>query len=249
MPSDSGSPAIEPDRLARVEGRGAHAPERRPVTLDPTDVELVERAQAGDSDAFGVLVSRHQDQAFRVAMRMVPTREDALDICQEAFLKAWRGLGGFKTDAAFSTWLHRIVMNASASFHRRRKAAKRGTAFSLHAMARDGQEDGAGMFDPESPDRRPHEVVEGGETRTLVAEAIAELDDEFREIVVLRDLEGLSYQEIGEALDLAPGTVRSRLHRARMQLAGRLRQLAPDAGNLEPDPVSNPRGSSRMGSR
>lgn len=202
------------------------------------DLSLVRRAQDGDHDAFAQLVGRHQDHVLAVARRMLPTHEDALDVSQEAFLKAYRGLKSFKTDASFSTWMHRIVLNACTSFHRKRNAAKRGNPISLHQPAGD---DEGGELEVAGPTDRPEEEAAATEVRMAVAEAVCELDEEHREIIILRDLEGLSYDEVADALGLAPGTVRSRLHRARKELARRLegqpvaRDLRPSSQESEED--------------
>ena len=193
------------------------------------DLTLVRLVQRGDPEAFEALVERHQHHAYAVACRMLPGPEDAQDVCQEVFLKVHRGIRSFKEDASFATWLHRIVLNACASFHRRRGAAKRGSAVSLHRLGEEGQD-----FQVAGTSRGPEERASGRELRRAVQEAISALGDEYREVVVMRDLEGLSYEECAEALGVPTGTIRSRLHRARKELAWLLRDLGPDgktAGN------------------
>lgn len=187
--------------------------------MEASDADLIERAGKGDRAAFDALVLRYQDRVYNLTRRLVPTSEDALDLCQEVFLKAWRGLGTFQQEARFSTWLYRIVSNTASSFHRARRAAKRGSAVSFSALGPEEE----GEHDPAAPTEAPEEVLERREARAQVAEAIASLSEEYREVILLRDLEGFSYEEIAEITGQPSGTVRSRLHRGRKELAERLR--------------------------
>lgn len=180
------------------------------------DGALVERAKAKDEEAFACLVRRHQDRAFAVAYRLVRQREDALDIAQEAFVRAYQSLGGFKGEARFSTWLHRIVVNLALDHLRRQ--SQHGAAEYQDAR---GLEDAAHRVVAPSPD--PQQAVEATEMRHLIQEGLAGLPVEQRTALVLREIEGLSYKEIARAMRCSIGTVMSRLHYARRKMQTRLR--------------------------
>jgi len=177
---------------------------------------LVERAKGGDQDAFATLVHRHNERAFALAYRLVREREDALDIAQEAFVRAYQSLAGFKGEARFSTWLHRIVVNQALDHLRRR---------SQHEAAeyRDarGLEEAAHRVVAPTPN--PHQAAEATEMRRLIQEGLAGLPTEQRTILILREIEGLSYKEIARAMRCSIGTVMSRLHYARRKMQAVLR--------------------------
>ena len=181
-----------------------------------TDVELSVASGQGDPAAFGELVLRHQDRAFNLAFRLTGSREDAADAVQEAFLKAYRGMPSFRGQSSFYTWLFRIVVNEVRS--RRRAGATRRPSFSLDAA------DGPGLR-ADGPD--PSEQASLAERRQIVEEALQSLEFDQRAIIALRDIEGRDYAEIAEMLECPQGTVKSRLHRARMALKD---ALAPKLG-------------------
>ncbi len=177
------------------------------------DDRLVDRLRAGDAQAFEALVIAYQHRIFGVAHRMLGNAAEAEEIAQEVFIRVHRSIAQFRGDARLSTWLYaitsRLCLNRLASADRR--------------LRRD---------DADALDRAPAEgdaaaLVERSEVATALREAIAGLPEERRIVVVLRDLEGLSYEEISEALDLEPGTVRSRLHRARLDLKAKLERFLP----------------------
>jgi RNA polymerase sigma-70 factor (ECF subfamily) len=175
---------------------------------------FLERLRAGDARAFEELVASHQHRVFGVALRMLGSAAEAEEIAQEAFLRAHRSLPEFRGDAKLSTWLYAIVsrlcLNRLVSGDR--KAVRHGEEVLLRvADPRGGPEAGA----------------ERGELESALHRAIAELSEERRVVVILRDLEGLSYEEIAAALGLELGTVRSRLHRARMDLKDKLERFLP----------------------
>ena len=178
-----------------------------------TEQELVSAAQRGDADAFGALVEQNQARVYALAHRMVGDPEDASDLTQETFLRAWRGVSKFNGQSAFYTWLYRLCSNACIDFLRRE--GRRG-AVSLT------QEEDGGDADRqrEVPDRTydPQRVLERTEAKAAVERALAALSPEHRQALVLREFEGLSYQEIGAVLDVEPGTVKSRIARARLAL-------------------------------
>lgn len=176
--------------------------------------EFLDRLRAGDVRAFEELVASHQHRVFGVALRMLGGAAEAEEVAQEAFLRAHRSLGEFRGDAKLSTWLYTIVsrlcLNRLASGDRR--AVRHGEEVLLRVA-----DDGGG----------PEVRAERGELEGALHRAIAELPEERRVVIVLRDLEGLSYEEIALALGLELGTVRSRLHRARMDLKDKLERFLP----------------------
>ena len=179
---------------------------------------LIARVQAGETAAYEPLVLQYQDRVFSLVLRMVSSREDARDLAQEAFINAYRALGSFRFDSSFHTWLHRIAVNAVIS-SRRRKAQP--SALSSVAQADASRPD---------PNPGPAEQAAAGERRQLVLDALAQIEPEFRDAVVLRDLQGCSYEETAHALGCAVGTVKSRIHRGRLALKER---LAPIMESLE----------------
>lgn len=180
------------------------------------DGALVERAKGGNEDAFAALVHRHRDRAFAVAYRVVRQREDALDIAQEAFVRAYQSLAGFKGEARFSTWLHRIVVNLALDHLRRQPHHDAGEYKDARAL-----EEAANQVVAPTPD--PQQAVEALEARRLIQEGLAALPAEQRTALVLREIEGLSYKEIAQAMRCSIGTVMSRLHYARRKMQDTLR--------------------------
>ena len=176
------------------------------------DTDLLERLRAGDPRAFEELVRTHQHRVFGVALRMLQNPAEAEDIAQEVFLRVYRAIGAFRGDAKLSTWLYGITSNLCVN---------RLTAASRTRMRHD--EEALAQAPSEMPDATA--AMERGEVEAALDQAIAELPDERRIVIVLRDLEGLSYEEIAEALGLELGTVRSRLHRARMDLKSKMERF------------------------
>ncbi|MGH7321523.1 MAG: sigma-70 family RNA polymerase sigma factor [Candidatus Rokuibacteriota bacterium] len=179
---------------------------------DPPD--LLERLRAGDPRAFEALVITYQHRVFGVALRMLGNVSEAEEVAQEAFLRAHRGIAEFRGDAALSTWLYaitsRLCLNRLASGERR--WSRQGDE--VLTRLRNGQAD-------------PAAAAERSELEGALHRAIAELPEDRRIVIVLRDIEGLSYEEIAESLDLPVGTVRSRIHRARMDLKDKLERFFP----------------------
>ena len=175
---------------------------------------FLERLRAGDAQAFEELVASHQHRVFSVALRMLGSAAEAEEIAQEAFFRAHRSLPEFRGDAKLSTWLYAIVsrlcLNRLASGDR--KAVRHGEEILLRVA---------------DPRGGPAAGAERGELEAALHRAIAELSEERRVVVVLRDLEGLSYEEIAVALGIELGTVRSRLHRGRMDLKDKLERFLP----------------------
>jgi RNA polymerase sigma-70 factor (ECF subfamily) len=180
------------------------------------------RAQRGDQEAFRTLVEQCQDKVFRLVIRVLHCdRSTAEDLAQEVFLRVYRGLNRFDGRAQFTTWLHTITMNVCISEYRKRHALKRGRrTLSLHPSV-GGQQELA--IDPPTPALGPGESAHHREFLGRVKEAVGELPDEFRDAVLLRDMQDLSYEQISEILGVPPGTVRSRIHRGRLILQEKLK--------------------------
>lgn len=182
---------------------------------DLPDRELVARCQLGEADAFNELVSRHQDRVYAAVTRFCGNGEDAADVVQRAFINAYRKISEFKGDAAFSTWIYRIAFNQAISFRRE----NRRPAVSIHGKGEDG------LIAEPADERAPGESMESEETQKKVREALDRLDEQDRQIIILKDLQGQSYDEIAAILQVPKGTVRSRLHRARMELKEKLKPI------------------------
>ena len=186
---------------------------------DTTDQELVRRVQAGDQTAFNLLVLKYQHRVLKLVGRFVNDAAEAEDVAQEAFLKAYRALASFRGDSAFYTWLYRIAINTAKN--------------ALVSQRRRPVDFDLDLQDPEQYDRQarlkegdtPEGVLLTDEIRTVVEKAMEELPEDLRTAIVLRELEGLSYEEIAEAMDCPVGTVRSRIFRAREAIDKKLKPL------------------------
>jgi RNA polymerase sigma-70 factor, ECF subfamily len=174
--------------------------------------------------AFDLLVERYQDRVYGVIARLIPDGEAARDLTQETFLKAYKGLAGFAGGSSFYTWLYRIARNVVTS-QLRHEAARPKISASLDSE--EGDRAPLRVVTPASGPDPVQSAVEA-ERKKLLLHALASLQPEFREIILLRDFEDRSYEEIAELLDLADGTVRSRLHRARAELRDRLKPILVD---------------------
>lgn len=186
------------------------------------ELAVVERVRGGDTDAFEALVTAYQKQIYNLTLRYASNPEDAADLTQEAFLRAYRSLGTFRGDSRFSVWLYRLATNVCIDHLRSRG---RGSASSLTV---ENDEEEPEELDIPDASFEPQKELERRELQRTVREGLKALSDDAREIVILRELEGLSYAEIGERLGLEAGTVKSRLFRARKALCDYLRE----SGNL-----------------
>ena len=192
--------------------------DQSPVDDSPLDdSQLVEATLDGDNQSFGILVQRYQDRLFNTLLRFTGSRHDASDLAQDAFVQAFVKLSSFRGDSQFYTWLYRIAMNLSLS--QRRK--KRPVASVDAAKDQVGEEPIDDVEGPESDLLRR-------ERAQVVQDALLRLGEEHRQILVLREMENYSYDEIGEILDVPVGTVRSRLFRARLQLKEHLQTMLQD---------------------
>ena len=192
-----------------------------------SESDLVRAARSGDQGAFGQLVEQNQSKIYSLCYRMTGNPDDAADLTQEAFLNAWRGLSGFGGQSAFSTWLYRLASNACIDFLRREKRRS-----SLSMTLEDEDED----HQADLPDERwsPERELERKELKRAVQEGLLTLSPEHRQVLLLRETEGLSYQEISQALDLEEGTVKSRIARARLAL----KDFLVKSGNFSLPPPS-----------
>lgn len=196
----------------------------------PGERELVQQAKAGDRAAFAGLVSAYEGKIYNLALRYLGSREDAMDASQEVFLRVFRFLPGFQEESGFSTWIYRIGVNVCKDMlHRRLKRAEQ------PLEVPDEEDEGRPV---DVPDLRydPERIMEGVELRQALSDAILALPEQQREIIILRDIRGLSYEEIALALVLEAGTVKSRLFRARENLRKKLLQN----GNIFSVSVSKP---------
>lgn len=191
------------------------------------ETQLLHAARSGDEDAFAVLVERYEKRVYHQALRLLGNPEDAADVTQEVFYKVWRGLPQFQGDSAFSTWLYRLTDNAAIDLLRREKKRKGETSL---------DELNAGP-PPADPSPTPQQALEQAELQRSVAEGLARLSEDHRRVLVLRELNGLSYEQIAGIMDLPAGTVKSRIARARLALAKILREN----GNFSGRAASNDR--------
>ncbi|NNM61938.1 MAG: RNA polymerase sigma factor RpoE [Steroidobacteraceae bacterium] len=198
------------------------------MTVEESDLTLVERVQRGERAAFDLLVLRYQHKVLKLIMRYVHDNAEAEDIAQEAFVKAYRALHSFRGDSAFYTWLYRIAINTAKN--------------ALVANKRRPMEYDLDLQDPEQYDlnarlsesETPEALLLTDEIRETVNRAIENLPDDLRTAIVLRELEGLSYEDIAQSMDCPVGTVRSRIFRAREAIDKKLRPIF-DAGLGRPE--------------
>jgi len=187
------------------------------------DIELVSSFKQGDEAAFDNLVLRYQDRIFRVCLRMLSDYEEANDLAQDVFVKAYRSLKGFRLDSKFSTWLYAIAINtcknrlASLEFRHSRKALRIDDPVET--------EDGTRRTEIPDESMSPRTAAANSERAALIEKAIDSLAAEQKEMVVLRDIEGLSYEDIARITENNIGTVKSKLSRARQELREKLKKV------------------------
>ena len=191
--------------------------------------KIIKKAAAGNADAFEQLLLKYQTPIYNLCLRMTGNPEDAADMTQEAFLKAWRSLSSFQFESSFSTWLYRLTTNTCLDYLR---SQKRRPQCSLTVEDDDGEEQVLDVTD-EAP--TPEEALLSAEERSQLVHALSQLEASQRQIITLRVVNDLSYAEIAEILDVKEGTVKSRLARARDNLRKKLLQI----GNKSELPASN----------
>jgi len=176
---------------------------------EPTDKELVKRVQKGDKGAFDLLVLKYEHKIVNLVMRYVRDPEQALDISQEAFIKAYRALPRFRGDSAFYTWLYRIAVNTAKNY----LAARRRRPIDIELDLQDPEQYGlhAKLKETDTPEA----ITLSDELQEILERAIEALPDDLRTAIILRELDGMSYEEIAQTMDCPVGTVRSRIFRAR----------------------------------
>jgi RNA polymerase sigma-70 factor (ECF subfamily) len=207
-----------PFNLAPAATPGANSQGTPPAGDEPA---LVQRCRLGDGPALTVLIQRYQDRLFNALLRLCGNSHDAEELCQDTFVRFLAKIGEFRGGSGLYTWLFRIAMNLALS-HRRRAGKVRLAPLE----ARAGQEEDLAHTLPDLRQATPDEQVERAQEHQRVLEALEGLEQEFRAVVVLRDVEGMDYEQIAQVLNVPVGTVRSRLFRARHKLADQLKDLA-----------------------
>jgi len=176
--------------------------------------DLIEKAQKMDVQAFEQLVEKYQKKVFNIAFSMLNNMDDASDISQEVFIKAFKSIKHFKQNSSFSTWLYRITVNTCLDELRKRK--NKSNVFSIDQVIHLESGEVTRQLEDDRP--TPDSMVENNELRALVRDSISQLSDELKEVIILRDINGLSYDDIADMLDCPLGTVKSRINRARNAL-------------------------------
>jgi RNA polymerase sigma-70 factor (ECF subfamily) len=190
------------------------------LVSDSTDLQLIDATLAGDRQAFDVLVQRYQDRLVHSLEHALGSREDALDIAQQAFVLSWKKLSGFRRESGFYSWLYRIARNVAISRVRRQHISP-GSLEHLQEVR------GYEPTDPNSSAAPEHSLEQSEQVRTVQA-ALAQVSEEFRQPLVLKEIDGFSYEEIARILDIPMGTVRSRIFRGRQELIERLQRIMKD---------------------
>lgn len=194
-----------------------------PAEIHDNDAALAAATAKGDLHAFETLVSRHQKRMFNIALRISGSTEDAAEITQDAFVSAYRNLGSFRGEAKFSTWLTAIVINHARNRLKQTRSRREREPYSIDEPIR--TDDGELMPDPPSKESSALDRLEQRDRDRAVQDCIGRLDPDFREVIVLRDLQDLSYEEIGGMLKVREGTVKSRLFRARESVKDCLKKI------------------------
>jgi RNA polymerase sigma-70 factor (ECF subfamily) len=194
--------------------------EATPAQADVSELDLVRRCQDGDSEAFDELVVRYRTRVFGMIYNMVHSEQDAWDLAQDSFVKAWKSIKRFRGQSSFYTWIYRIVMNVTIDWLRKKRVKAGEAEFDDSIQLKD--------VDPASktlprPDALPSENLEQREIRTEIDNAIAQLSPEHRAVILMKEIEGMQYHEIAETLGCSIGTVMSRLFYARKKLQNLLR--------------------------
>ena len=183
------------------------------------DQALVERVQKGDKQAFDVLVLKYQNKIIQLVYRYVHDSDEAQDVAQEAFIKAYKAIGRFRGESAFYTWIYRIAINTAKNYLV--ASGRRPPRTDIDAQDAEQYEGAAGLKEYATPER----MLMKDEIQQAIASAIDELPDDLRTAITLRELEGLSYEEIAQTMECPIGTVRSRIFRARDAIDSKLRPL------------------------
>jgi RNA polymerase sigma-70 factor (ECF subfamily) len=182
------------------------------MNQDATESLLIRKAAAGSKAAFDLLLIKHQSQVYRVVRGVVKDEHEAEDITQEVFIRAWRAIGSFRGDSQFSTWLHRIAINTSRNFLQSR--LRRVAASDIDVSEAETYEGGTFLRDPDTPEA----LIRRDELEQVIQDTLAGLSEDMRTALTLREMDGMSYEEIAEVMQCPVGTIRSRIHRAREEM-------------------------------
>lgn len=196
--------------------------ETTPAESDVSELDLVKQCQAGDSEAFDKLVTRYRTRVFGMIYNMVHNEQDAWDLAQDSFLKAWKSIQRFQGKSSFYTWIYRIVMNVTIDWIRKKQVKGSGAEFDDSIQLKE--------IDPASktmpkPDALPYEGMQRSEIRGRIDQAIAQLSPDHRAVILMKEIEEMQYHEIAEALGCSIGTVMSRLFYARKKLQNLLKDV------------------------
>jgi len=205
-------PAVIPSNSTLNEGAQA---------ADRDDIELVAKCQRGDMQAFNELVTKYRGKVYAMIYNMVHSEQDAWDLAQDGFLKAWKSISRFRGQSAFYTWLYRIMMNVAIDWTRKKQIM--GDVEFDEELGIKGVEAGASTAPHADP--LPFQKIERREIRERIDDAVEKLSPEHRAVILMREMDGMQYEEIAEVLDCSVGTVMSRLFYARKKLQGMLRDL------------------------
>jgi RNA polymerase sigma-70 factor (ECF subfamily) len=189
---------------------------------DVSEFDLVKRCQAGDTEAFDELVTRYRTRIFSMIYNMVHNEQDAWDLAQDSFVKAWKSIKRFRGRSSFYTWVYRIVMNVTIDWLRKKQVKGVGAEFDDAIQAK--QIDPASRTAPKA-DALPYETMQRNEIRARIDNAIAQLSPEHRAVILMKEIEEMQYHEIAEMLGCSIGTVMSRLFYARKKLQNLLRDV------------------------
>ena len=190
--------------------------------VDVSELDLVKQCQAGNTEAFDQLVTRYRTRVFAMIYNMVHNEQDAWDLAQDSFVKAWKSIGRFRGRSSFYTWIYRIVMNVTIDWLRKKQVKGAGTEFNDAIQLREIE---PGSRTSPKADPLPHERMERSEIRARIDNAIAQISPEHRAVIVMKEIEEMQYHEIAEALGCSIGTVMSRLFYARKRLQNLLRDV------------------------
>ena len=190
--------------------------------VDVSELDLVKQCQAGNTEAFDQLVTRYRTRVFAMIYNMVHNEQDAWDLAQDSFVKAWKSIGRFRGRSSFYTWIYRIVMNVTIDWLRKKQVKGAGAEFNDAIQLKE--------IEPASrtlptADPLPHERMEQSEIRARIDNAIAQLSPEHRAVILMKEIEEMQYHEIAEALGCSIGTVMSRLFYARKKLQNLLKDV------------------------
>ena len=196
--------------------------EATPAQADVSELDLVRRCQAGDTEAFDELVTRYRTRVFSMIYNMVHSEQDAWDLAQDSFLKAWKSIKRFRGRSSFYTWIYRIVLNLTIDWLRKKQVKGAGKEFDDAVQLK--EIDPASKTLPKT-EALPHQMMERDEIRTRIEKAIGQLSPEHRAVILMKEIDDMQYHEIAESLGCSIGTVMSRLFYARKKLQNLLRDV------------------------